>query len=195
MDRQFPLRVAGEIEYTGHSICTYGSKWPNLSENRQKSSHEGGNGRMGAFWCVAGGVSPRRWACRLRNAECGSRNANPDSRDSQTQIRGWEAHGTRGGTAKLARNSSAYGWLRLGRSLALPARRRSRADWWNGPCSGKQHILGHGRNTDGTRPDEEADRSAGRPRSPFSRGRRSGGRSRSHKQLDCNGLRNSYESS
>src|SRR5258708_21668926 len=68
------------------------------------------------------------------------------------------AHGTRGGTAKLARNATGHGWSRLGRSLppsvagllrrtgALPAGRRSRADWWNGPCSGKQHILGHGRN-------------------------------------------------
>ncbi len=25
-----------------------------------------------------------------------------------------------------------------------------RADWWIGPCSGKQHILGHGRNKDRT---------------------------------------------
>ncbi len=87
------------------------------------------------------------------------------------------AHGTRGGTAKRARNATEHGWSRLGRSLALPAGRQSRAGFGHGPCSGKQHILGHGRNTDGTRPDEEADRSAGRrpvrarrPRSPFSSG-------------------------
>ena len=60
---------------------------------------------------------------------CGLRK--PERESGQPKLinseRGMGAHGTRGGTAKRARNASAYGWSRLGRSLALPAGRRSRA--------------------------------------------------------------------
>src|SRR6266568_2780341 len=68
---------------------------------------------------------------------------------------GWEAHGTRGGTAKRARTASTYGWSRLGRSLALPAGRRSRAGLDHGPFSRQTKGLPlprtkHGPDTDRT---------------------------------------------
>ena|SRR6266446_721178 len=69
MDRQFPLRAAGEIEYTGHPICTYGPKWSNLSENRRKSTEGKGIVSMRRFWCVAECCSSTLSSHRLWNAE------------------------------------------------------------------------------------------------------------------------------
>src|SRR2546427_6378826 len=65
---------------------------------------------------------------------CGMRE--PERESGQPKLinseRGMGAHGTRGGTAKRARNASAYGWSRLGRGPALPAGPRARAGLGHG---------------------------------------------------------------
>src|SRR3989441_8358564 len=76
--------------------------------------------------------------------------------------KGMGAHVTRGGTAKRARNASAYGWSRLGRSLALPAGRRARGGLgaW-GLFAGTRVVFGTDRNRVETGPVEKATRPRG----------------------------------
>ena len=59
------------VEYTGHSICTFGPKWSNLSENRQKSPYERVKRLPAARKTTQQPVSIPETSCRMHEEPAG----------------------------------------------------------------------------------------------------------------------------